>query len=59
MKSGKEIRMKCENIETTISKLTGKLTSWDATGVTENKPISMDLDNVDCVYRVLSDESEE
>jgi hypothetical protein len=34
----------------------GMVTGYEAKGITENKPIKFDFEDVLCIYRVLSDE---
>lgn len=55
MKSGKELRIKCKNFTTTINAF-GVLTNYKIDGITENKPIYMQLENIEYIYRVVSDE---
>ena len=55
-KNGFELRTKCEEIETTRNNLTGRITNISYKGIKENKPIEVNLDEVTCIYRVVSDE---
>ena len=55
-KSGYELRTKCENVETTRSSLTGRVTDISYQGVEENKPLDINFNEVLCIYRVLNDE---
>ena len=55
-KSGYELRTKCENVETTRSSLTGRVTNISYQGVEENKPLDINFNEVLCIYRVLNDE---
>lgn len=54
-KNGFELRMKCREF-TLQRNVLGEVSGYEAKGITENKPIEFDFDNVLCVYRVLSDE---
>lgn len=56
MNDGKELKMKCEEFTAEKNGL-GMITSWNATGITENKPIYMPIENIKMIYRVVSDES--
>lgn len=57
-KSGYELKMKCKEFSTTKNGL-GEFMSYEAKEVTENKPLYMDLSEVVCIYRVMTDEVEE
>lgn len=54
-KNGFELEMKCEEFSGNKNAFE-QLTSWEAKKVTENKPIHMDLSEVQCIYRKMSDE---
>lgn len=58
LENDKEFRMKCEEFTVEKNGL-DELSGWRATGITENKPIYMPIENVKMIYRVISDESEE
>lgn len=57
-KNGKELRMKCEgfNIKRSIG---GELTGWEYKGAKENAITWMNMDEVLCIYRVISNEVRE
>ena len=55
-KNGYELRTKCENVETTRSNLTGRVTNIYFQDIEENKPLDINFDEVLCIYRVVSDE---
>ena len=55
-KNGYELKMNCEEINATRDKLTGRITGITYDGVTENKPLDVDFNEVLCIYRVMSDE---
>ena len=57
-KNGYELKVKCGSFSSTKNGL-GQLTGYEMENITENKPIYMDLDEVICVYRVVTDEVEE
>lgn len=54
-KNGFELRMKCRDFLLHRNGL-GMVTGYEAKGITENKPIEFDFEDVLCIYRVLSDE---
>lgn len=56
-KNGFELRMKCRDFLLNRNGL-GMATGYEAKGLTENKPIWFDFENVLCIYRVLSDEGD-
>jgi len=57
-KNGFELRMKCKDFLLNRNAL-GMVTGYEAKGVTENKPIEFHIEDVLCIYRVLSDEDGE
>lgn len=57
-KNGFELKMKCDKFSVTRNGL-DQLTGYNAEGITENKPIDMNLSEVICIYRVVSDEATE
>ena len=57
-KNGYELKTKCESIDIKKSG-TGRVTSIIWHGITENKLIDIDFDEILCIYRVMSDELQE
>ena len=57
LKSGAEFTVKCDNVTTNRNRL-GEVVGYDFAGITENKPLDVDLTQVAAVIRVLSDETE-
>lgn len=55
-KNGYELKTKCTNADITKNSLTGQVTNIKYSGVTENKPLNVDFDEVICIYRIVSDE---
>lgn len=55
LKSGSEFTVKCESMTIQRNGL-GVITGYDFKGITENKPIDVDMSSVAAVIRVLSDE---
>ena len=58
LKSGAEFSVKCDKFTITRNGL-DQLTGYDIKGITENKPIYLDLGQVAAVVRVYSDECEQ
>lgn len=56
-KNGEKLKSKCEDFSVTTS-FTTQLTGFEMNGITENKPVYVDMNNIQCIYRVMSDESE-
>lgn len=57
LKSGVEFSVKCEAFS--IRKdVFGSLESYNIKGITENKPVYLDFEQVAAVVRVMSDETE-
>lgn len=54
-RNGFELKMKCEKFTLQRNGL-GVVTGYEASGITENKPIDFNFDDILCIYRVLSDE---
>lgn len=55
LKNGIELKTKCDSIE--IEKnLLGTLTGYEIKGITENKPLYIDLNQIACIYRIMPDE---
>lgn len=50
LKNGEKFKMKCEKFTAKTNGL-GMLTSWEATGITENKPIYLPIELVEYIYR--------
>ena len=55
-KNGYELRTKCKSIKTSRDNLTGRITNISYEGITENKPLDINFDEIICIYRVVSDE---
>lgn len=54
-KNGFELKMKCREFSINRNSL-DMVTGYEAKGITENKLIEFDFENILCIYRVLSDE---
>lgn len=54
-KSGKEVRVKCDKFDIERNGL-GSMTSISAEGITENKFLHVNMQELDCIYRIMSDE---
>lgn len=57
MKSGVEFTVKCESFSLQKNGL-GQYTGYEIKGITENKPLYMNFDEIAVIVRKLSDESE-
>lgn len=55
-KNGYELRTKCKSTEISRDNLTGRITNINYEGITENKPLDINFDEIICIYRVISDE---
>ena len=55
-RNGTEIRLKCDEFEHTTKGNAITKIKWD--GCTENNPIWLDVDEILCIYRVMSDEQD-
>ena len=53
--SGFHLVVTCDEFETTRNGL-GVITNVSFKGMTENKPLFLNTDNIDCIYRVMSGE---
>lgn len=54
-KTGYELKMKCKSFSLQRNGL-NEITGYEAKGITENKPIDFDFEDLLCIYRVVSDE---
>ena len=57
LKSGAEFTVKCDSVTTNRNRL-GEVMGYDFKGITENKPLQVDMTQVAAVIRVVSDETE-
>ena len=58
LKSGVEFTVKCDKF--TLNKTGfGKTTGYDIEGITENKPVYLDFDEIAAIVRLYSDENTE
>ena len=51
-KNGYELKTKCTDADITTNKLTGRVTNINYNGITENKPLDVNFDEVLCIYRI-------
>ena len=58
LKSGAEFTVKCSNVTIHRNGL-GAITNYSFTGITENKPLEVDMSQIAAVIRVMSDETAE
>ena len=57
LKSGAEFTVKCDSVSVNKNGF-GVITSYEFKGVTENKPLDVDMTQIAAVIRVMSDEFE-
>lgn len=58
LKSGVEFTVKCDKF--TLNKNGfGQITGYDIEGITENKPVYLDFDEIAAIIRLYSDENTE
>ena len=55
-KNGYELRTKCKNVKISRDNLTDRVVNISYEGITENKPLDINFDEIICIYRVMSDE---
>ena len=58
LKSGVEFTTKCDKFTLKQDKF-GQKTGYDILGITENKPVYLDFDEVAAIVRLFSDENTE
>ena len=58
LKSGVEFTVKCDKFALKQNGL-GQTTGYDISGITENKPVYLDFDEVAAIVRLYSDENTE
>ena len=59
LKTGRDFTVKAENFSCTRNTITGDLSSYEFTGISENKPCYLNPCEIVAVVRKLSDELEE
>ena len=59
LKNGRDFTVKAENFSCTQNTITGDLSSYEFTGISENKPCYLNPCEIVAVVRKLSDELEE
>ena len=57
LKCGAEFTIKCDKFTFNENGF-GKATSYSASGITENKPIYLDFDQIAAIVRIYSDEND-
>lgn len=50
-KNGTDLRVECEEFKVETSGLTGTISSYSIKGITRNRPVYIDLNEVLCIYR--------
>lgn len=58
LKNGSEFTVKCSEYTIERTRATNKVVSYEMKGITENKPIFLDLSEVVAVIRLVQDEQE-
>ena len=58
-RNGKELSVKCRDVETERNTVTGRIISLNFKGVKENKILYLDFDEIISIYRHISDENDE
>ena len=59
LRNGRDFTVKAENFSYTRNTITGELSSYEFTGISENKPCHLHPSELVAVIRKLSDELEE
>lgn len=54
-KDGFELPIECESFELTTNSVTGKIMDYKITGIKDNKPLYLPLDNIVCIWRKMGD----
>jgi hypothetical protein len=55
-KSGKEVSVKCDSVDTERDRMTGRITNLHFKGIKENKIMDLDFEEIAAIYRKVSDE---
>lgn len=58
-KSGFELPITCDSFSLTQHPMTNEITKYDIKGITDNKPIFLRLEDVECVFRDMTAEGRE
>lgn len=57
-KSGFVLPITCEECVISRHAMTGEIESYSFKGITDNKPIFFRVEDIECIWRVVSDEVE-
>lgn len=55
-KSGFELPITCD--EFNINTLAGEITGYDIKGITDNKPLFFRVEDVECIFQEMNDETD-
>lgn len=56
LKSGFELPIECEEAKFRTSQSTGELVGYEVKGCKNNKPIFLQLEDIECVWQVMEEE---
>ena len=48
-----ELPIECESFELTTNNITGKIMDYKITGIKNNKPLYLPLDDIACIWRKI------
>lgn len=54
-KSKNELQIECEEFSMSKNTLTGMIDGYEIKGITDNKPLYIDFNNIDFIYREVSE----
>jgi len=54
--SGYELSITCDEFVIKTSRVTGEIDSYDIKGIKDNKPIFFRLEDVECIYREMTND---
>lgn len=55
-KSGFELPITCDNFSITTHVITGEITEYDIKGIKDNKPIFFRFEDIECIFRDMTEE---
>lgn len=50
-RDGFELPVECEYFEYSTNKMTGEISSYEISGITNNKPLYMRMEDIVCIWR--------
>lgn len=56
-KSGFELPITCDEITINTNTMTGEITGYNIKGITDNNPLFLRVEDIECIFQEMSDET--